>query len=180
MSLEDVDRLTRIINNLLDISKIEAGKVELDERMSDLGLLVQRAVTSFQVKAAEKRITLTAEMPEQIEEMSLDPDKVLQILINLIGNALKFTPEGKSITVCVLDSDSDRPDDVAVRVLAALRDKFDEDDIVGVKVERVANPNDDEFECLVCGAIEDIEDSILAGDQGLVCPACARDMGREV
>ncbi len=89
------ENLLGLVNNLLDLSKIEAQKVKLEKRAFNLNNLVKMLQQTFKVKAAEKNIDLLVEVAENSpQELIGDPVKLSQILTNLIGNAIKFTKKG--------------------------------------------------------------------------------------
>ncbi|SFF98525.1 PAS domain-containing hybrid sensor histidine kinase/response regulator [Pontibacter chinhatensis] len=89
------DSLFHLINDILDYSKIEAGRVELIERPMSLRELVYSLVYSVSITAEEKGLAMKVELDERLPEQVLgDPVKVGQILTNLLGNAIKFTEEG--------------------------------------------------------------------------------------
>jgi signal transduction histidine kinase len=90
----NIERLTRIINDLLDISKIEAGRIELKKDIIDIGDLIGQVVFSFGPKAKEKGLELRMNIPREKVEIYADKDKITQVLTNLIGNALKFSEKG--------------------------------------------------------------------------------------
>ncbi len=106
------DRLLRTVTDLLDLGKIEAGKLELRKRFVDVGDWANRIVDFFQIHAREKKVQLTVEIPPALGEIYMDEDKMIQVLTNLLGNAMKFTPEGGKITVAVLN----KKDKMEVRV----------------------------------------------------------------
>ncbi len=91
----NIDRLARIIDDLLDVSKIEAGKVELKRELVDISALIRQAASSFELKLKEKNLELKINVPEKRIDAFVDPDKLIQVFTNLIGNALKFTDRGK-------------------------------------------------------------------------------------
>lgn len=122
IALEEVDRLAAIINDLLDISKIEAGKVVLKKSWVDLKELVEHVVFSYQSLVKNKRLELKAVMPDQMVEVFCDSDKVKQVLTNLLTNAYKFTEEGGRITIHV------EADEHSVRVTV-------EDNGIGISAE---------------------------------------------
>lgn len=101
IALEEVDRLAAIINDLLDISKIESGKVVLKKSWVDLKEMAEHLVFSYQSLVKNKRLELSAVVPEEMVEVFCDPDKVKQVLTNLLMNAYKFTPEGGRVTLRV-------------------------------------------------------------------------------
>jgi nitrogen-specific signal transduction histidine kinase len=90
----NIDRLARIIDGLLDISKIEAGKVELKRRLVDIAGLIRQITSSFELSLKEKNLELKVNIPEKQIDAYIDPDKITQVFTNLIGNALKFTDRG--------------------------------------------------------------------------------------
>ncbi len=90
----NIDRLARIIDELLDVSKIEAGKVELKRGLVDLCGLIRKTASSFELNLKEKNLDLKINVPEKQIKAFVDPDKLIQVFINLIGNALKFTDRG--------------------------------------------------------------------------------------
>src|SRR5437867_4632008 len=95
----NVERLTRMINDLLDLSRIEAGKVELHLSAVCMRDLVNDVVEGFQRAAQEKGLTLRSHQPDELPAIRGDRDKLHQVLTNLIQNAIKFTPKGGEIRV---------------------------------------------------------------------------------
>ncbi len=96
---KNIDRLAGIINNLLDLSKLEAGKVEIRFQEVDLNEPLDTVISSLIPQAEDKSITMRKEIPVGLPKIYGDTDKIEQIFTNLINNAIKFTPEGGSITV---------------------------------------------------------------------------------
>ncbi len=88
------EHLLNLINELLDLAKIEAGKVEVEWSDEDLGALVSQAVSQFENQVAGRDVKLAVEVPEGLGALRTDARKLTQILFNLIGNALKFTEKG--------------------------------------------------------------------------------------
>ncbi|MBL8838902.1 MAG: PAS-domain containing protein [Alphaproteobacteria bacterium] len=89
------DALLGLINDILDLSKLEAGRVQLEQIDFDLGKTIAGAVGLLQVKAREKNIALIQEIAPEIGGMVRgDPTRLRQVLINLVGNAVKFTEKG--------------------------------------------------------------------------------------
>ena len=88
-------RLRALIDDILDFSRIEARKVEIEEEPFDLRACVRETVALFTLPAREKNLALESEVSADIPEKVLgDPNRLGQVLINLIGNAVKFTREG--------------------------------------------------------------------------------------
>jgi signal transduction histidine kinase len=91
-------RLLGIIDDLLDISRIEAGRLKIEETPFDLRECVRQAVEMFADQAESKQVRLQWEMSRQVPSIVLgDPDRLGQVLINLVGNAVKFTDSGEVV-----------------------------------------------------------------------------------
>jgi signal transduction histidine kinase len=95
---EESDRLTRLINDLLDLSKIEAGKVEWVVQPIDLGHILRYTVKQMQAIAMKKPLTLVLDLPPALPLALGDRDQLVQVMENLLSNAIKFTSRG-TITV---------------------------------------------------------------------------------
>ncbi len=91
--------LLSLINDILDLSKVEAGKMSLELEPLGLAALLQSGVQVVREKAMAHRLKLSVELAEDLGEIWLDERKVKQILYNLLSNAVKFTPEGGSVHV---------------------------------------------------------------------------------
>jgi PAS domain S-box-containing protein len=99
--MRSIDRLARMITSLLDISSIETGKIQLLEKMTNLADLVKDVVFEFKKRAGEKRLDLRVNLPGSEVPVLADPDKITQVLSNLVDNAIKFTPEGGTVDLSV-------------------------------------------------------------------------------
>jgi len=101
------ENLLSIINDILDFSKIEAGMVRIEQIRFNLQGLLHSVCTMFFTQAKEKKVQLQLHLSEKVPELVMgDPTRLTQILINLIGNALKFTHEGNvDISVDLLNED---------------------------------------------------------------------------
>ncbi len=97
ISQRNLDRLTRIINNLLDLGRLDAGKIKLERRSIDITTLAREAMESLRLQAEQKQIKLEDKLPPSLPETFVDPDRIRQVFVNLIGNALKYTKEGGTI-----------------------------------------------------------------------------------
>lgn len=93
--------LLKLINEILDISRIEAGKHELKEEKVKLISVVDEACHMINIKAKQKNVTLTTKYEEDMPTIWVDERAIRQITLNLVSNALKFTPTGGEITVKV-------------------------------------------------------------------------------
>jgi signal transduction histidine kinase len=104
----NTQHLAGLINDLLDLSKIESGKVEVKSSRVSLGGLVYEVVETLRPVAAEKVIALEANIPEPSVLIWADRDKIYQVLVNLIGNAIKFTPSQGRVTVSASRDSNER------------------------------------------------------------------------
>ena len=91
--------LLHVINDILDLSKIEAGRLDLREDLVDLGRLVSACIGDLRERVRAKALALDCEIPEALPLLWADPTKLKQILLNLLSNAVKFTPDGGRIAV---------------------------------------------------------------------------------
>ncbi|MDD4201890.1 MAG: HAMP domain-containing sensor histidine kinase [Candidatus Omnitrophica bacterium] len=99
---ENIDRLSRLINDVLDYQKVEAGKMEYFIAEHDLNMVVKDACRIIQPLADKKGLTLNFQANEHGCRMKLDKDKIIQVLLNLINNAIKFTERG-NVDIVVKD-----------------------------------------------------------------------------
>jgi len=95
----NADRLTALVNDILDISRIETGRIKLTIKALDLNELVIRVTDSFRGQMEEKSLALELDSPPTLPSVRGDEDRVTQIFENLISNAWKYTPEGGQVTV---------------------------------------------------------------------------------
>lgn len=98
-SVAACQRLIRMVNSMLDLTQIEAGKMKMEFTSTDLPSVVRTAVGLFQGEAAKKGISLELKLPTRMPPVLLDGDRIEQVIINLVGNAMKFTDAGGVIQV---------------------------------------------------------------------------------
>jgi signal transduction histidine kinase len=91
--------LLSLINDILDLSKIEAGRMELVVTDFDLSMAIDNALTLVRVRAVRRSIALHTTVDERLGHTQGDERKIRQVLLNLLSNAIKFTPEGGRIDV---------------------------------------------------------------------------------
>lgn len=99
IALKEIQRLTSIVNDLLDMSKIEAGKIEIHAKKIDLTTLIRQMEKGYQGLMRTKQLTLKTILPPNYVEIIADEEKLTQVITNLISNAYKFTDEGGQITI---------------------------------------------------------------------------------
>ena len=99
IGLANADRLNRLIDALLDITKIEAGVMPMELSRADLGAMLAGVAFDYSLLAEEKKITLIKNLPEAPLSSFCDAEKFRQVLVNLVSNALKFTPTDGRITL---------------------------------------------------------------------------------
>lgn len=102
------ESLITLINDILDLSKIEAGRLEIDESEFDLYSLFDEFITSIAFRAEEKNLKLNCSVAPDLPEYFLgDPGRIRQILYNLVGNAIKFTHEGEIVIAIEMPEQTD-------------------------------------------------------------------------
>jgi len=104
ISLRNINRLSNLINNLLDLSKIEAGKIELNKEPANIVELAKEVVFGFEKQAKEKNIEIRGSYSSEVIIVSFDKDKIIQVMLNLIGNSMKFVQQG-SVEVSITEDD---------------------------------------------------------------------------
>lgn len=100
--------LLSIINNVLDMARIESGKMVVEERAEQIGLVVEEIESVFESSAQEKNIVFTTSVDVDHTHVLWDGFKVREILMNLVGNAFKYTPDGGHIAIDVKELDCAR------------------------------------------------------------------------
>ncbi len=93
------DRLIKLVNDMLNISRIEAGRISLEMQSVDLVKITREVVEEVLPRAREVGLQIEINSPSSLVHVLADPDKIKEVLINLIGNSLKFTPRGGKINV---------------------------------------------------------------------------------
>ena len=97
---------------MLNVSRIESGRITIDKKEVNLKQLIDDVITEMTPKAQEGKIELLANCEQNFPDVMIDPDKIKEVIINLIGNSLKFTPENGKIAINVSQKDGE----VIVRV----------------------------------------------------------------
>ncbi|MGM0370685.1 MAG: response regulator [Bacillota bacterium] len=117
------DNLLALINDILDLSKIEAGKIELEEKTFNLANIVESVAEMMAIKAYEKGLELPCRISSQIPNCLIgDESRLRQILINLIGNAIKFTAEGEVLIQVDLLNEIDSAGETEVKLIFEVTD----------------------------------------------------------
>jgi two-component system sensor histidine kinase BaeS len=126
---ESSDRLLRLVNQILEMSRLRAGAVPLEQRALELDRVVIRAVEELKPQAEEAGLVLERERVGKDFGLIGDEHRLLQVVVNLVGNAIRFTPRGGRITVRLVDAHSElelQVEDTGVGIPAhALRHIFD-------------------------------------------------------
>ncbi len=99
MAMRNVQRLSGIINDLLDLSKIEAGKMEFKFAPTNINTVIDYVKTALSEVAKSKGLNLAVCVEDNLPDVNADAQRLEQVLTNLVSNAIKFTPEGKNIKI---------------------------------------------------------------------------------
>lgn len=99
MAMRNVQRLSGIINDLLDLSKIEAGKMDFHFVPTNINTVIEYVKSTLSEVAKTKGLTIITDQDNSIPDTIADPQRLEQVLANLVSNAIKFTPENKTITI---------------------------------------------------------------------------------
>jgi len=104
----ETERLTRLVNQVLDMAKIESGNAEWRAVEVDLRALVRQAMQTTAEMFRERGAAVELEMPEHMPPLRADPDRLLQVLFNLLSNAAKFVPQGRGRVCIRIGADAER------------------------------------------------------------------------
>ena len=100
-SQESAERMLQLINDLLDVSKYEAGKISLQKESASVVPIIQRVCKQVEFQYRQKQVEIVTDLPPDLPKASIDPPKISQVFMNLLSNALKFTPSGGRVTISV-------------------------------------------------------------------------------
>jgi PAS domain S-box-containing protein len=105
VALSNADRLIRIVNDILDMSKIEAGEMMVSPKRTSLAAIIEDSVRSVEAFARDNGVTIARRVNGAIEVIA-DPDRTVQVLINLLSNAVKHSPTGATVDVALAQEGS--------------------------------------------------------------------------
>ena len=117
-------RLAALIEDLLDVSRIEAGRIEMKQERVCMGKIAQRRIEELRPQADEKAITLCMKAQPNLPDSIGDTDRIGQVFINLIGNAIKFTPPNGKVTVRISIIEQRDLEDILKRTPAVVADWY--------------------------------------------------------
>ena len=122
----EAERLSRLVDDLQELSRVEAKTYSLDFRSVPVSNLVQTTIKRLSPQATAKRITLRSNLPADLPPLLADEDRLTQVLVNLVANAIQYTPEGGEISVSAVRQ--------ADEILIAVKDTG-----IGIPPEHIAN-----------------------------------------
>jgi PAS domain S-box-containing protein len=135
IALNNCERLVRIINDILDVSKIESGNLVLNRKAVSVAELIRQSLDVVRGPAGTAGVRLDASISSGIRPVMVDPDRIVQALVNLLSNAVKFAPADSTVTVAVTGTDhqitvvvSDQGEGIAPENLNRLFRKFQQVD----------------------------------------------------
>jgi PAS domain S-box-containing protein len=115
LALESCDQMRTCINDMLDVTRLQTGKMSLELKAGPLGDLALRVLAGSRLEAERKRIHLTGAVKPDLGNVLMDETRMAQVIGNLLNNALKFTPPGGEVSM-VVQSAPDHPDQVQIVV----------------------------------------------------------------
>ncbi len=122
----EANRLSRLVDDLQELSRVEAKAYSLDVRSVAISSLVQTTVKRLSPQATAKRITLRSNLPADLPPIQADEDRITQVLVNLVANAIHYTPEGGDVAI----SAARQTDEIHISV---------KDSGIGIPPEHIAN-----------------------------------------
>ncbi len=105
IATRNIDRLARFINDVLDFQKLQAGRMDVDLQRNDINEVVEEVIETMASSANEKGLELIAKLDETVSTINFDKDRIIQVLVNLVNNAIKFTEKG-NITIATTEADN--------------------------------------------------------------------------
>ncbi|HET6713268.1 MAG TPA: ATP-binding protein [Actinomycetota bacterium] len=97
--LAQSERLGRLVEQLLDLSKLESGEMPLRREEVSLGPLVTQVMSEIEVASADRDVDVRSDVPDDLPSIEADPERVHQVIFNLVDNAVRFTPEGGEVRI---------------------------------------------------------------------------------
>ena len=122
----EADRLSRLVDDLQELSRVEAKAYSLDVRSVAVSNLMQTTVKRLAPQAMDKRITLHSSLPADLPPLQADEDRITQVLVNLVANAIQYTPEGGNVMISAVQ----QADEIRISV---------KDTGIGIPPEHLAN-----------------------------------------
>ncbi len=108
----EADRMQRLVQDLQELSRVEAGAYELDMASADISVIIRSSLERLSSQYREKGVALSVSTPDNLPLVEVDGSRIEQVLLNLVGNALQYTPAGGSVRV----SAAEEGDELVVRV----------------------------------------------------------------
>jgi PAS domain S-box-containing protein len=101
---DDADRLLKITSELINMAQVETGNIQFNLQPADVGSIIEEAMDAVQIPSLQKNITIKSVLPLVIPKIIADKDKTTWVLINLLTNAIKYSPESSSVEISVVAS----------------------------------------------------------------------------
>jgi len=123
--IRNIDRQARMVDDLLDISRIESGKMKFIPEDVNIKEIIEIALHNVQKHAKDKSINIMVNCPEDVAVIRTDKDKLIRVFVNLLTNAIKFTPEEGEVTIIVEDHENHLQTSIKDNGIGISREKRD-------------------------------------------------------
>ena len=104
---QEAERLQRLVGDLQDLNRVEAGVINLEKKPAIIKDLLESTIKRLERQFEEKGVTIDLELEDDLPQITIDPDRIGQVLLNIVGNSLQYTPPGGKVTITAQEKDQE-------------------------------------------------------------------------